>query len=267
MALPININELINGRTVEWERVEFKKGWNPLKTLHSICAFANDFNNWGGGYIIIGIQEKQAKPVLPPEGLTATQVDSVQKELLRICHRLRPQYFPVVEPVEFKGKTILIIWCPGGAARPYKAPERLVKKANYTPYIRRAQKNNGSPKPVFETDEERNYFATILRINPNARVSEQSIRSQPELQPESQPESLAGRVLEILSASRFSKSEIAENLNQKSVSGQLNKVTRELFKKGCIEYTIPDRPKSRLQKYKITETGRQLLEKLKKEKR
>ena len=29
MALPINISELINGRTVEWERIELRKGWNP----------------------------------------------------------------------------------------------------------------------------------------------------------------------------------------------------------------------------------------------
>jgi len=29
MALPININELIHGSTVEWERIEFKEGWNP----------------------------------------------------------------------------------------------------------------------------------------------------------------------------------------------------------------------------------------------
>lgn len=27
MALPVNINELINGRVVEWDRLEFKKGW------------------------------------------------------------------------------------------------------------------------------------------------------------------------------------------------------------------------------------------------
>jgi hypothetical protein len=30
MALPINIEDLITGRTVEWERIEFKKGWNPV---------------------------------------------------------------------------------------------------------------------------------------------------------------------------------------------------------------------------------------------
>jgi len=54
MSLPVNIEELINGQTVEWERIEYKEGWNPVPILHSICAFANDLNNWGGGYIIIG---------------------------------------------------------------------------------------------------------------------------------------------------------------------------------------------------------------------
>jgi ATP-dependent DNA helicase RecG len=29
MALPVNIEELIHGNTIEWERLEFKQGWNP----------------------------------------------------------------------------------------------------------------------------------------------------------------------------------------------------------------------------------------------
>lgn len=29
MALPINIDELLKGKTVEWERLDFKRGWNP----------------------------------------------------------------------------------------------------------------------------------------------------------------------------------------------------------------------------------------------
>ena len=48
MALAININELINGKVIEWGRLEFKHGWNPADILHSLCAFANDINNWGG---------------------------------------------------------------------------------------------------------------------------------------------------------------------------------------------------------------------------
>lgn len=35
MPLPINIRELLRGKNVEWERLEFKAGWNPLDTLHT----------------------------------------------------------------------------------------------------------------------------------------------------------------------------------------------------------------------------------------
>jgi len=30
MNLPININDLLTARTVEWERVEFKAGWKDM---------------------------------------------------------------------------------------------------------------------------------------------------------------------------------------------------------------------------------------------
>lgn len=56
--LPINLEDLLRQRTVEGERIEYKAGWNPDAVLHSICAFANDFHNLGGGYIVIGVKEK-----------------------------------------------------------------------------------------------------------------------------------------------------------------------------------------------------------------
>jgi len=34
-------------------------------------------------------------------------------------------------------------------------------------------KANGSPEPIFETDEDRNYFLAILHIHPESQVSEQ----------------------------------------------------------------------------------------------
>lgn len=52
MALPINIEVLIKGTTIESERIEFKGGWNPEAVIHTMCAFANDLHNWGGGYIV-----------------------------------------------------------------------------------------------------------------------------------------------------------------------------------------------------------------------
>ncbi len=47
MPLPLNIHDLLHGATVESERLELKAGWNPEDTLHTICAFANDFHNLG----------------------------------------------------------------------------------------------------------------------------------------------------------------------------------------------------------------------------
>ena len=52
MALPINIEDLLNRQRIEGNRIEFKRGWNPAKIYQTICAFANDFDNIGGGYIL-----------------------------------------------------------------------------------------------------------------------------------------------------------------------------------------------------------------------
>tara|TARA_B100001109_G_C18861165_1_gene474049 strand:+ start:1473 stop:3080 length:1608 start_codon:yes stop_codon:yes gene_type:complete len=136
MALPVNIEDLVHGNTIEWERIEFKEGWNPEVVIRSICAFANDINNWGGGYIVIGIGEEDGKPILPPVGLQQNQLDPIQKKLLELSYKLSPQYFPIAQPYVLDEKHILVIWCPAGDNRPYKAPENLAKQATYYPYIR-----------------------------------------------------------------------------------------------------------------------------------
>lgn len=46
MALPINVSDLIKQRVIESARIEYKGDWNPEPILHSICAFANDIDNW-----------------------------------------------------------------------------------------------------------------------------------------------------------------------------------------------------------------------------
>ncbi len=123
MGLPINIEDLLTGETVEWERIEFKEGWNPLEVTHSICAYANDINNWGGGYIILGIRQENGRPILPPKGLTSLEIENIQHELMDWCHRLHPNYFPIAEPIKYQGKMILVLWAYGGPVRPYKAPD------------------------------------------------------------------------------------------------------------------------------------------------
>lgn len=173
MPLPININELLHGGSVEWERVEFREGWNPERTLKTICAFANDFNNWGGGYIILGVAENNGEPVFPPMGLTINLIDRIQLELLQYCKRIQPNYFPIVEPVDFEGKKLLILWCFGGSNRPYKAPDSLGQNSRYFYYLRRFA---STVQPSTEEERELLSMASNIpfddQINQNRQLSD-----------------------------------------------------------------------------------------------
>jgi ATP-dependent DNA helicase RecG len=122
MALPVNIKELIEQRVVESTRIEYKSDWNPVAVLHSICAFANDIDNCGGGYIILGIEERNGRPLLPVKGLQKEDIDRINKDILNKCNLIEPRYLPSVEPIVYEGKDIVVIWIPGGEDRPYKCP-------------------------------------------------------------------------------------------------------------------------------------------------
>ncbi len=137
MAIPININDLIDCRVVESNRVEFKSDWNPTPIIHSICAFANDIDNVGGGYIVVGVEENDGTPVLPVKGIPQERVDGILKELIGLCHMIEPLYYPVVEPVLFQGKCIIVIWVSGGHGRPYKAAKDVHDKSTKLYYIRK----------------------------------------------------------------------------------------------------------------------------------
>lgn len=80
--------------------------------------------------------------------------------------------------------------------------------------------------------------------------------SRPESQPESRPESMELRVLSALEAGPLSKAEISAQLGHKEVSGRLNQVIRLLLADQTVEYTIPDKPVSRMQRYQLTDKGK-----------
>ena len=117
------------------------------------------------------------------------------------------------------------------------------------PKILQAIKKNDSPKPIFHTDEDRSYFVVELLLHP-VFVKDK----EPELRPELEL-SLQNKILCILKNGDFSKSAIAEKIGHKAVSGELNKQVRNLMKAGLIEYTIPKKPNSPMQKYRLTAKG------------
>lgn len=128
MAIPVNIEDLINKRVVESTRIEFKSDFNPNPIVHSICAFANDIDNLGGGYIVIGVEEKDGSPVFPIKGVAQERIDSILKELVGYCRCIEPLYNPVVEPILFQDVYVIVIWVPGGYGRPYKASKDVYGK-------------------------------------------------------------------------------------------------------------------------------------------
>ena len=130
MALPVNIADLIHQRVVESTRIEYKADWNPESIVHSITAFANDFDNLGGGYIIIGSEEQNGRPVFPVKGLDPDAIDGIEKDILNKCNLIEPRYIPVVEPALVDSKDILVLWVPGGDDRPYKCPEKIYTEKN-----------------------------------------------------------------------------------------------------------------------------------------
>jgi len=109
MELEISVEDLLNKRKIESDRIEFKAGWNPDDIYHSACAFANDYNNDGGGYIVVGVEEKNGVAVRPVKGISEYMLDEIQKEMLSYNNMISPPYFPKVIPLEVDGKWILVI--------------------------------------------------------------------------------------------------------------------------------------------------------------
>ena len=177
MAIPTNIKNLLSGNVVEWARIEFKETWDSVASLKTICAFANDLDNWGGGYIVIGVEEKEGRPVYPLLGVLAGKIDKYQKEIFAKCKLIRPAYSPIIGVETYEDKQFIVIWCPGGDNRPYSSPKTMDKdNKERIHYIRKAS-NTVEPSD----DEEKDLFNLANRvpfddrINHNAEISDLNI--------------------------------------------------------------------------------------------
>ncbi len=142
------------------------------------------------------------------------------------------------------------------------------------PKIIRAMQENGSPPPEFEFDEDHSYFLVRLPVHPAiAQKEAESQRkkrseSRPESRPESGPESgvesgvesdITRLILVALGSGILGKKELAFRLGKSKPTRYLNDLVRKMLRVGLIEYTIPNKPKSRLQKYRLTPKGQNKL--------
>lgn len=52
MGIPINLDDILYAKRVESTRIEYKASFNPDAIIRTVCAFANDIDNTGGGAIL-----------------------------------------------------------------------------------------------------------------------------------------------------------------------------------------------------------------------
>ena len=152
MSVPTNIRTLLSGNVVEWARIEFKETWDSDASLKTICAFANDIDNWGGGYIVIGVREKDGRPEYPLLGVPAEKIDGYLKDMLNKCKLIQPEYLPIVEVADYEGKKFIVIWAPGGNSRPYSSPKSMRKDNRERIYFIRKMASTIAPSEAEKRD-------------------------------------------------------------------------------------------------------------------
>lgn len=177
MALPVNIEDLLSKRKVESERIEFKSGWNATAIYRSVCAFANDFDNLGGGYILVGVEEEEGVAKRPVKGVSTTEIDRISKQMVNFDKKIRPFYAARTSVEEIDGKYVFVIWVPSGVNRPYQVPRDIAAGKDtlspYEFYIRR-----GSNSVIADAETQRELFQMADhtpfddRGNPAIRISD-----------------------------------------------------------------------------------------------
>ena len=121
----------------------------------------------------------------------------------------------------------------------------------------RAMRDNGSPPAEFEFDEDHGHFVVRLRVQPDAPqidLSGGGPVTLPVTPPVTPP---VGTILESLGdRGELGNAEIRERLRLKDRTHLRQHYIEPALTSGLIEYTIPDKPNSRLQKYRLTQKGR-----------
>ena len=123
--LPIDVADLLNGKT-ESVRLEFKASWDPettgVQVVKTICAFANDFQSLGGGYVVIGVAEPGPAATRRVTGLSEQDLDAAQRWLRGRCRGdIKPAYAPLLSPELIDGRNVLVVRVSGSQDAPHQA--------------------------------------------------------------------------------------------------------------------------------------------------
>jgi ATP-dependent DNA helicase RecG len=116
------------------------------------------------------------------------------------------------------------------------------------PKILREIRKNTSPEPIFRTDSDRTFFLVEFPVHP---VFAKTLKNR-EVTME------VKRLLNVITGDH-SRKELQEMLGLKNADHFRKAYLLPATNAGLVEMTRPDKPKSRLQKYRLTATGLSVL--------
>jgi ATP-dependent DNA helicase RecG len=108
-------------------------------------------------------------------------------------------------------------------------------------------KANGNPKPKWEIRTQ----SVVMTFLPTQFYATGKMETDKQPAKPLRIETLEDTILNLLRNGPLSKKEIAINLGQKQVSGGLKKILAALIERKVISSTLPDKPQSKLQKYRL----------------
>lgn len=125
MTVYIDLDQLAQR---ESEQTEWKDSVADVNdVVATLCAFANDLQNLGGGYVVCGAAEEEDEhgfPKLVRKGLTARRLKEIERATLACCRdRVSPPLAPLVEEIDAddRQRRILVFLQPAtGAAHTFR---------------------------------------------------------------------------------------------------------------------------------------------------
>ena len=134
-------------------------------------------------------------------------------------------------------------------------------RATGIPKILKVMAANGSPPPQFETDDERTSFVIRLQRHP---LAQDPITAGAEVTMEVTMEVAMEVTMEVAALvkvvhAEMSRQELQAAIGLKNADHFRKAYVLPAIAAGCLEMTLPNHPNSRLQRYRLTEKGKQWL--------
>ena len=90
--------------------------------MKTVCAFANDFQSLGGGYVVIGVSEPEPGGKERVKGLSEQAIDAAQRWLRGRCQGdIKPGYMPIFSPEVVDGRNVLVLRVSPSQDGPHQA--------------------------------------------------------------------------------------------------------------------------------------------------